>query len=113
MGTLRPMIPLLVLLSIVLLFSLPNSPAVSIFGGPNSPLDAPLIQRIPPAFQIADAPKSLGGNILLELVAVFGVWVTAMAALSSQQRQQYTTYGIPTPRQFILVCMHDRDGKKR
>ncbi len=113
MGTLRPMIPLLVLLSLVLLFSLPNPPVLSGFGGMDSPFGAPLVQRIPHVVQAAAVVKSLGSRILLELVVAVGVWVTARATLITHQRQKYTTYGIPTPRQFVLVCMHNRDGKKR
>ena len=113
MGTVRPIIPLLVLLSIVLLYCPPNSPVFSDRGNMSPPLGAPLIQEIPHADQPADMTKALKGTILLQLVAALGAWLAARTAFINYHRQKYTTHGIPTPRQFVLVCMHDQDGKKR
>lgn len=113
MAAVRPIIPLLVLLSLALLFCLPNPPAISGFGGVDLPLGAPLIQKTPHLPRPADLARSLQVSVLLELLAALAIWGAARSAHINHQRRTYAALDLPTPREFVLVCMHDRDGKKR
>lgn len=113
MRTVSTTVAALMLIFVTLLCCVPSAHSAGELDIQRASERAPRLQAVPRTVQPNDIASVPHGKLLLELVVVLGAWWVVGTALIGYHRQYHVAHDILTPREFVLVCMQDQDGKKR